>query len=152
MTLRRRAWAAVVDFYGPIDYGTLAAERRDHPERFNMKTIIGHAANGGGIHFFGVDQLDAAGLEKLHALAPLTAVHAGMPPFLCIHGNKDDQVSYEQSPAMCDAMHKVGAVCELITVDGGGHGMSSWREPEMQHWKPEMMAWLKKTLGTPATR
>jgi dipeptidyl aminopeptidase/acylaminoacyl peptidase len=69
-----------------------------------------------------------------------------MPPFLCIHGNKDDQVSYEQSPAFCDAMHRVGVACELITIEGGGHGMSAWHDPEMQHWKPEMAAWLQKTL------
>jgi len=25
--------------------------------------------------------------------------------------------------------------------------MSGWRAPEMQHWKPEMIAWLSKTLG-----
>lgn len=138
--------AAVVDMYGPVDYGKLAELRRDHPERFNMASINRHAANGGGIHFFGADQLDDAGLAKLRALAPIFAVHKGMPPFLIIHGNKDDQVAFEQSPAMCDAMHKVGAVCELITIEGGGHGMSGWRAPEMQHWKPEMVAWLKHTL------
>jgi alpha-L-fucosidase 2 len=139
--------AAVVDFYGPVDYAKLAEARRDHPERFNMATINQHAANGGGIHFFGADQLDAAGLAKLRAVSPIGAVHQGMPPFLCIHGNKDDQVSYEQSPAMCEAMHKVGAGCELIAIEGGGHGMAGWRAPEMQHWKPEMIAWLKKTLN-----
>lgn len=47
---------------------------------------------------------------------------------------------------MCDAMHRRGVSCELITIEGGGHGMSNWRDPEMQHWKPEMIAWLKKTL------
>jgi hypothetical protein len=47
---------------------------------------------------------------------------------------------------MCDAMHKVGATCEIITIEGGGHGMSGWKAPEMQHWKPEMIAWLKTTL------
>ena len=138
--------AAVVDMYGPVDYGKLALERRDHPERFNMTSINRHASNGGGIHFFGVEKLDEAGLAKLWSLAPIAAVHKGMPPFLCIHGTKDDQVPYEQSPAMCEAMHKVGASCELITVEGGGHGTSSWKAPEMQHWKPEMVAWLKKTL------
>ena len=138
--------AAVVDFYGPVDYGKLAELRRDHPERFNMTTINRHASNGGGIHFFGAEQLDEAGLAKLRALAPIAAVHPGMAPFLCIHGTRDDQVAYEQSAAMCDAMHKVGAGCELITIEGGGHGMSGWRAPEMQHWKPEMVAWLKKTL------
>jgi alpha-L-fucosidase 2 len=137
---------AVVDIYGPVDYGKLAEERRDHPERFNMATINRHAANGGGIHFFGAEQLDAAGLAKLHAASPIFAVHKGMPPFLCIHGNKDDQVSYEQSPAMCGAMKKVGVGCELVTIEGGGHGMSGWKAPEQQHWKAEMIAWLKKTM------
>jgi hypothetical protein len=46
-------------------------------------------------------------------------------------------------------MHKVGAACEVITIEGGGHGMSGWRAPEMQHWKPEMIAWLQKTLKAP---
>jgi hypothetical protein len=43
-------------------------------------------------------------------------------------------------------MHKAGAGCELITIEGGGHGMAGWRAPDMQHWKPEMIAWLQKTL------
>src|SRR5580700_3266417 len=38
--------AAVVDFYGPSDYGKQALERRAHPERFNMASINRHAANG----------------------------------------------------------------------------------------------------------
>jgi acetyl esterase len=139
--------AAVVDFYGPIDYGQLVEARRDHPERFNMESLNKHAANGGGIHFFGVEQLDAAGLAKLRTVSPLAAVHHGMPPFLCIHGTKDDQVPYEQSPQLCEAMRKVGAACQLITIEGGGHGMGSWRAPEMQHWKPEMIAWLRETLN-----
>jgi len=138
--------AAVVDFYGPVDYGKLAMQRRDHPENLNMTTINRHAANGGGIHFFGADELDGPGLAKLRAVSPIGGVHKGMPPFLCIHGTKDDQVSYDQSIAMCEAMHKVDAACELITIEGGGHGMGSWRAADMQHWKPEMIAWLQKTL------
>ncbi|MBV8709059.1 MAG: prolyl oligopeptidase family serine peptidase [Acidobacteriaceae bacterium] len=121
--------------------------RKAHPERFDMTTINRHAANGGGIHFFGVQQLDKAGLSRLQKVAPIAAVHKGMPPFLCIHGTKDDQVPYEQSTAFCEAMRQVGSACELITIEGGAHGMSRWREPEQQHWKPEMIAWLKKTLS-----
>lgn len=139
--------AAVVDFYGPVDYGKLAELRRDHPERFNMTSIQRHAANGGGIHFFGVEQLDPEGLAKLRTVAPIAGVHKGMAPFLCIHGTKDDQVVFEQSVALCEAIRKAGVGCELITVEGGGHGMSSWKTAEMQHWKPEMIAWLKKTLN-----
>ncbi len=138
--------AAVVDFYGPSDYGTLALERRDHPERFDLKTANRHAANGGGIHFFGVDQLDDAGIAKLHSLSPLAAVHKGMPPFLCIHGDADDQVSFSQTPPFCDAIKAVGSNCEIITVPGGAHGMNRWQAANMQDWKPQMIAWLKKTL------
>ena len=61
----------MVDFYGPVDYGKLADARRDHPERFNMTSINRHASNGGGIHFFGAEQLDAAGLAKLRPFADL---------------------------------------------------------------------------------
>ena len=139
--------AAVVDFYGPSDYGKLAQLRRDHPERFDMQNINGHAAHGGGIHFFGVEDLNESGIAKLNAIAPITAVHRGMPPFLCIHGTKDDQVAYDQSTAFCDAIRSVGSDCKLIAIEGGGHGMSKWQAPDMQHWKPEMIAWLQQTLN-----
>ena len=138
--------AVVVDFYGPVDYGMLALDRRAHPERFNMTSINRHAANGGGIRFFEVTELDQPGLAKLHDVSPLYALSKSMPPFLCIHGRKDDQVPFEQSELMCGAMRKTGASCELIQIREGGHGMNGWKAPEMQHWKAEMIAWLNKTL------
>ena len=50
--------------------------------------------------------------------------------------------------AFCEAMHKVGAGCRIVTIEGGGHGMNGWENtPAMQHWKPEMIAWLKKRLN-----
>jgi acetyl esterase len=140
--------AAVVDFYGPSDYGRLALLRHYHPDRFNMATIERHAAHGGGIHFFGVTQLDRDGLAKLHAVAPIAGVHKGMPPFLVIHGTKDDQVNFDQSTLFCDAIRAAKSSCDLITIEGGGHGMGNWQAPGMQHWKAEMIAWLKKTLDT----
>lgn len=138
--------AAVVDLYGPSDYGKLARLRQEHPELFDMTSINRHAAHGGGIHFFGVGSLDRAGTAKLETLAPINGVNKGMPPFLCIHGTKDDQVVYEQSTAFCQAIRASGAKCDLITIEGGGHGMSRWKDETMQHWKPEMIAWLKQTL------
>ena len=97
--------------------------------------------------YFGVAQADEAGLKRLREVSPFYAVHAGMAPFLIIHGTKDNQVAFEESPAMCDALKKVKVKCELIQVEGGSHGMASWaNDPAMQHWKPELTAWLKKTL------
>ena len=140
--------AAVLDFYGGMDYVTLTQLRHDHPERFDMKNLNGHIANGGGIRFFGVNSLDDAGWTRLKEVSPYYAVRKGVPPFLIIHGNADDQVAYEQSPAMCDAIRKAGSKCDLITIEGGGHGMSKWEKDQaMQHWKPELVDWLKKTVG-----
>ncbi len=49
---------------------------------------------------------------------------------------------------MCEAMRKDGATCDVITVEGGRHGMLSWEKyPAMAHWKADMAAWLRKTLG-----
>lgn len=139
--------AAVVDFYGPTDYEKIARQRKDYPARFNMASIGGHQAKGGGIWFFGVDGYDEASYAKLGEISPIRAVHKGMPPFLEIHGTRDDQVPYEQSTMMCDAMRKVGVACQIITVEAGGHGMSGWKDADQQHYKGEMVGWLKRTLN-----
>jgi alpha-L-fucosidase 2 len=55
-------------------------------------------------------------------------------------------VSWEQSVLFQEAMKKAGVPCEFITIEGGGHGMGGWRDEGMQHYKGEMVAWLKKTL------
>jgi hypothetical protein len=48
---------------------------------------------------------------------------------------------------MCELMKKAGASCEIITVQGGAHGMGSWEtDPSRAHWKTDMIAWLRKTL------
>lgn len=134
--------AAVVDFYGPNDLVLQTEARRaEAPDP---------AKSGPGLlEFMGFKTWRDAGLvEKLRAVSPTTLVSKNMPPFLFIHGNADEQVPYEQSPKMCELMRKAGAKCELVTVEGGRHGMLSWeKNPAMAHWKPEMMRWLKQTLG-----
>ncbi|HVY92438.1 MAG TPA: alpha/beta hydrolase [Bryobacteraceae bacterium] len=138
--------AAVVDIYGPTDYEKIARQRATYPARFNMKSISAHQAKGGGIWFFGVEGYDEASYAKLKEVSPIHAVHKGMPPFLEIHATRDDQVPYEQSTLMCAAMHRVGASCEVVTVEAGGHGMGGWKDADQQHYKADMVAWLKKTL------
>jgi len=138
--------AAVIDIYGPVDYEKVARQRQAYPSRFNMTSINGHQKTGGGIWFFGVEGYDEASFAKLKEISPLYGVHKGMAPFLAIHGTRDDQVPYEQSTILCDAMRKVGARCDIITVEAGGHGMGTWKDPDQQHYKAEMIAWLKRTL------
>jgi alpha-L-fucosidase 2 len=139
--------AAVVDIYGPVDYEKIARQRQAYPARFNMASISAHQKTGGSIWFFGAEGYDEASYAKLKEISPIYAVHKGMPPFLAIHGTRDDQVPYEQSPMLCDAMRKVGARCDIITVEAGGHGMGTWKDADQQHYKAEMIAWLKQVLG-----
>lgn len=140
--------AAVVDIYGPVDYERIARQRQAYPGRFNMVSINGHQKTGGGIWFFGVEGYDEASFAKLKEISPIYAVHKGMPPFLAIHGTRDDQVPYEQSTILCAAMRKVDVRCDIITVEAGGHGMGTWKDADQQHYKAEMIAWLKQILET----
>ncbi|MGH9613431.1 MAG: alpha/beta hydrolase family protein, partial [Bryobacteraceae bacterium] len=131
--------AGVVDFYGPNDM-ILQIQKHAPPD-------LSKPHNPGAMEFFSVKEMNQSALDRLRDLSPINAIHSGMPPFLFIQGTADEQVPYQESPKMCQAMRKAGAVCEVITVEGGHHGMGSWeKHPEMAHWKPEMIAWLKKTL------
>ena len=105
-----------------------------------------HQNNGGSIAFFGAEGYDEASFAKLKAISPIYAVHEGMPPLLAIHGTRDDQVPYEQSPMLCQAMHRVGARCDIITVEAGGHGMGTWKDADQQHYKMDLIAWLKQIV------
>ena len=92
-------------------------------------------------------------LARLGQLSPIDSVHAGMPPFLMIHGTADRLVPFSQSPAMCARMKAAGASCEVYPVEGGGHGMRWWESsPALARgWKREMVRWLKDQLaGSPA--
>jgi acetyl esterase len=135
--------AAVVDFYGPHDLVLQTEQRRAQTED------PAKPAGPGLKEFLGLQSWQQAdAIEKLKAASPITCVHAGMPPFLFIHGTADEQVSYQQSPLMCDALKKAAVQCEVITVDGGRHGMGNWDgDAAKAHWKPDMIQWLKKVLG-----
>jgi len=133
--------AAVVDFYGPNDLVFQTEARRSQP--FDPAKPRDGLLDFMGFHTW----QDPGVVEKLRVTSPLTLVSKNMPPFLFIHGTGDEMVPFEQSPKMCDAMRNAGNKCEVITVEGGRHGMGNWEKgSSMAHWKPDMIAWLKKTL------
>jgi alpha-L-fucosidase 2 len=88
-------------------------------------------------------------LARLAQLSPIGRVHAGMPPFLMIHGTEDPLVPFAQSREMCSRMQAVGAPCQLFKVPGGGHGIRRWEgDPAMSEpYKVEMVRWLKDQLA-----
>ena len=82
--------------------------------------------------------------KVLQDVSAITYIKKGLPPFLLIHGTDDKQVSYQQSVQFQKKMTAIGNACELITVEGGPHGMGVINNfPET---KVKMIAWMKKTL------
>lgn len=116
---------AVVDFYGISDWEF----HRDE---------LGKLSEGAQ------SWLGPADLKQASAL---THIKKDMPPFLFIHGTKDTQVPFPHSPKMCSAMRLIGAVCEVYTVEGAGHGVGTWeKDPAFQAYKKKMVEWLRETM------
>ena len=81
----------------------------------------------------------------LRDLSPRTWVRKDAPPFLLIHGTGDTLVPLQQSVDMCASLEAAGAACELVRVDGGGHGIQWWNAPQAGY-KQRMMSWLGSIL------
>jgi alpha-L-fucosidase 2 len=134
---RRLGIAAVVPFYAPCDMEAMTLGED--------KTDAAFKAIGS---FLGFTEPNDQARRLLRESSPITYVNKDMPPFLLIHGDKDQAVPYNQSVKMRDRMKQAGASCDLYTVEGGGHGMSGWeKDPKLQTYKAEMIRWLKKNLS-----
>ena len=125
--------AAVVSMYGVHDFISACVEWKPVPTEI--------------LQLFGVSEIDADAAPILLKASPVTYVKRDMPPFLLIHGSKDEDVPYAQSVEMCRKMKKAGARCDLITIEGAPHGMDHWEAvPEFLWYKQALVDWLKKTL------
>lgn len=125
--------AAVVSMYGIHDFIAAAVAWKPLPhELFDL---------------FGIKSVDAGNAPLLIKASPVDYISKEMPPFLLMHGSKDEDVPYQQSVEMCEKMKKAGARCDLITVEGAPHGMDHWEShPEWLWYKRALVDWLRKTL------
>lgn len=124
--------AAVVPFYAPHD--------------LVMQTVKRQSVSGGLSGLFGIsEELNDANRKVLAEHSPLNQLKAGLPPFLLIHGDKDEQVPYEQSPRFQEKTKALGNRCDLITIPGGIHGMGGWEKLGSPYIK-DMIAWLREVL------
>jgi alpha-L-fucosidase 2 len=123
--------AAVVPFYAPHDLEFQVKNRNALGE--SMQALLG------------LTELNDEAWKRLHDASPSTYVHAGMAPYLLIHGDKDAQVPYAQSTRFQEQMKAAGNSCELITIAEGAHGMGGW-EKLGSDYQRQLVVWLKKTL------
>ena len=129
--------AGVVSFYGPIDLVAFTKTRfRTTPVTQNMK------------EFFQFDELNDAAWANLRAASGATYLSRKTPPFLLIHGTKDEAVPFELAGQHMDLFRKHHLKSELIVVPDGVHGVVNWeKEQRFQGYKPQLVAWLKQLLG-----
>lgn len=95
---------AVVDFYGPSEL--LLFPRNDDPK--SPESIL-----------IGATPIERPDLAK--AASPVTYVDKNDPPFLIIHGGKDNTVSPKQSRLLSSWLTLAGVSNELIIVKDAPH-------------------------------
>ncbi len=79
--------------------------------------------------------------------SPITYVRKDAPPFLLIHGDKDESVSFSESTNLRKALRDAGAECDLIRIPGGPHATGSWNTlPDVPDWEHDMTVWLNAKL------
>ena len=128
-----KAAAAVVALYPPTDLVSLTRDLMAIPES------VRHA-------------IKAAGMEALihgylREMSPIEHVTPNLPPFLLIHGTSDTVVPYDQSERMLKKLKAAGIPAELITVEGGGHGLRGWERSTRQlAYRDKMIEWLHRQL------
>jgi acetyl esterase/lipase len=117
---------AVIDFYGPTDLGILPGiEDAKSPEG----VLIGAAP------------LARPDLAKI--ASPITYVDKNDPPFLIIHGEKDDMVSPKQSKLLHAWLNILGVSNELIIVKDAPHYGTMFDTEDI---RKKILDFLKKEL------
>jgi acetyl esterase/lipase len=102
---------AVCDYFGPTDFTRISRFpskiRHDAPDSPESKLIGGPVLEN---------------KEACRRVNPITYVTKDDPPFLIVHGDKDQSVPHNQSQLLYEALKKAGVKVKFHTVKGAGHG------------------------------
>ncbi len=97
---------AAVDWFGPTDIAKMGGghDQSDSPESILL---------GGPV---------PKNNDKAERANPITYVSKDAPPFLIMHGDRDNMVPFHQSELLYEALKKAGVDATLKPVKGAGHG------------------------------
>lgn len=92
--------------------------------------------------------IEEKGLEAaLEEASPITYVSSDAPPFLLIHGDRDELVPFSQSLDLQAALQNAGVTCDLIRIRNGLHATGAWHTvPNVPDWERQTTEWLNRIL------
>ncbi|WP_231861078.1 MULTISPECIES: alpha/beta hydrolase [Frankia] len=133
---------AVVDFYGPVNFGSMDDQLRAN-ERCAASDAGHDRPDSPESRFLG--RTVAAAPQLVRVASPLNYLgRAPLPPFLIEHGDADCTVPHRQSLELAGALRAAGApAVEVTIVPGAGHGGAFPTAERM----PTVLAFLSRTLG-----
>ncbi len=115
---------AVLDWFGPTDLTLMA-------EQGGTFTVIKHNdANSPESLLMGGPVQEKKDLAK--TANPLTYIDKSDPPFLIMHGDKDQLVPLGQSVILAKALIDAGVETTMKTIPGAGHEDPKFHTPESQ--------------------
>lgn len=100
---------AVCDWFGPTNFLKMGKGAMDHDSANSPESLL----VGGPIQ---------QNPEKVAAADPITYVTKDDPPFLIMHGDKDNTVPINQSELLHAALQKAGVSSVFKVMEGQGHG------------------------------
>jgi len=102
---------AVCDWFGPSDF----LKMKDFPSRLDrtLPTCPEAQLIGGALD---------ANADKAAKANPITYITPDDPPFLIMHGDRDEVVPFNQSELLYAALKKAGVDVTFHPVKGAGHG------------------------------
>jgi alpha-L-fucosidase 2 len=124
--------AAVVPFYAPHDLESRVRQSATVPPWLGA--------------LFGLTETNEATWKVLRGASPLHHIRPGLPPYLLVHGTKDDKVPFEQSLRFREKTRAAGNRCDLITIEGGAHGMGGWEKIDPSY-REKLVEWLREVLS-----
>jgi len=110
---------AVVDFFGATDF---VLRGQNQPSRANKEGSVCYKLFGGPAN-------KKTALAKM--ASAVTYVSSDDPPFLVIHGDKDNKVLLDQSLRIQEEYKKANLSLELMLIKDGGHGGSIYFKDEI---------------------
>ncbi|MBI2824496.1 MAG: alpha/beta hydrolase [Planctomycetia bacterium] len=86
---------------------------------------------------------------KLDPYCPVRNITTEYPPILMVHGTADTDVPYQESADMAKALETRGVWHELVSVEGGGHGLGGGTADKqaIADAHARAIAFIRKQLG-----